>query len=114
MFDEGTTTVRSIGEEVDIGTIVGNPVDAVDQDRDVLNYTLSGTDATAFTIDSSTGQLKTGVELDFDTKRTYSVVVTGTDNETGTETDTDVPLSDTITVTININQYYPCESATCI
>ena len=106
-FDDGISTTRAVGEEVDIGTIVGNPVDAVDQDRDVLNYTLSGTDATSFTIDSSTGQLKTAVELDFDTKRTYSVVVTATDNETGTETDTDLPLSDTITVTININQYFP-------
>ena len=107
VFDDGTTTVRSIGEEVDIGTNVGNPVDAVDQDRDVLNYTLSGTDAASFTIDSSTGQLKTGVELEFDTKRTYTVVVTATDNETGTDADLDVPLSDTITVTININQYFP-------
>ena len=107
VFDDSTTTVRSIGEEVDIGTNVGNPVDAVDQDRDVLNYTLSGTDAASFTIDSSTGQLKTGVELEFDTKRTYTVVVTATDNETGTDADLDVPLSDTITVTININQYFP-------
>ncbi len=106
-FDEGTTTTRTVGEEVVIGTIVGNPVDAVDQDRDVLNYTLSGTDAASFTIDSSTGQLRTAVELDFDTKRTYSVVVTATDNETGTDADTDTPLSDTITVTINVGQYFP-------
>ena len=104
VFDEGTTTTRAIGEEVDIGTIVGNPVDAVDQDRDVLNYTLSGTDAASFTIDSSTGQLKTSVELDFDAKRTYSVVVTAADNDTGTDADTGVSLTDTITVTININK----------
>ncbi len=106
-FDEGSTKTRTVGEEVVIGTIVGNPVDAVDQDRDVLNYTLSGTDAASFTIDSSTGQLRTAVELDFDTKRTYSVVVTATDNETDTDADTDTPLSDTITVTINVGQYFP-------
>ncbi len=106
-FDEGTTTTRTVGEEVAIGTIVGNPVDAVDQDRDVLNYTLSGTDAASFTIDSTTGQLRTAVELDFDTKRTYSVVVTATDNETDTDADTDTPLSDSITVTINVGQYFP-------
>ena len=111
VFDEDTTTTRSVGEEVDIGTIVGNPVRASDQDRDVLNYTLSGTDAASFTINSSTGQLKTAVELDFDTQSAYSVVVTATDNNTGTEADRDVPLSDSITVTINVNQFFPGSQA---
>ena len=106
VFDEGSSASRAVGEEVDIGTNVGEPILASDQDRDVLNYTLGGTDATSFTIDSSTGQLKTAVELDYDAKSAYSVVVTATDNETGTETDTDVPLSDTITVTINLNRYF--------
>ena len=99
VFDEGSSTRRAVGEEVDIGTNVGDPVRASDQDRDVLNYSLSGTDAASFTIDASTGQLKTAVELDYDSKSAYSVTVTTTDN------DTETPLTDSITVIININQY---------
>ena len=106
-FDGGTTTVRSVGEEDDIGSNVGEPVRASDQDRETLTYSLGGTNAASFTIDSSTGQLKTGVELDFDTKRTYSVTVTVRDNDTDTDQDDDVPLSDTITVTINVNKFFP-------
>ena len=100
IFDDGTTTTRVVGEEVDIGTNVGAPILASDQDKDILTYSLGGTDAVSFTIDSSTGQLKTGVELDFDTKRTYSVTVTVRDDDTSNS------LTDTITVTININKNF--------
>ena len=103
-FDDGPTTTRTVLEEVRIGTNVGDPVLASDQDKDTLTYSLSGTDAASFTVDSSTAQIKTAVEIDFETKSTYTVVVTVRDNETGTDADTDTPLSDTITVTINIRK----------
>ena len=48
---------------------------AEDQDDDGLTYSLSGTDAAAFSIVTTTGQLRTKEPLDFETKRSYRVNV---------------------------------------
>ena len=53
---------------------------ATDADGDSLTYTLSGTDAGSFAIDSGTGQIKTSTALDYETKTKYSVVVSVRDN----------------------------------
>lgn len=62
---------------------------------DVLTYSLSGTDKGSFEISRESGQitLKGGLELDYETKSTYTVVVTATDSTLA---------SDSITVTINV------------
>ena len=44
-------------------------------DDDRLTYSLSGTDAAAFSIVTTTGQLRTLGPLDFETKPSYSVTV---------------------------------------
>ncbi|MDE0019029.1 MAG: T9SS type A sorting domain-containing protein, partial [Candidatus Poribacteria bacterium] len=59
---------------------------------DTLTYTLSGTDAAAFRIDNTTGQLKTWDALDAAIKSVYSVTVTVSDGV----------LTDTISVIINV------------
>ena len=41
-------------------------------------YSLSGDDASSFTVDNN-GQIKTTVELDFETKSSYTVMLTATD-----------------------------------
>ncbi len=99
-----TTATRSIAENTAVGTAIGEPVAATDPDGttdvnpeddnvDALTYTLGGTDAASFVIDSETGQLKTKVALDYETKDSYEVTVTVSDGGTDTAS---------ITVVINI------------
>ncbi len=79
VFAEDNTT-RSIPENTPAGVHIGEPVSAKDADSsDTLAYTLGGTDAAAFAIDQTTGQLKTKAPLDYETKNAYSVVVTVSD-----------------------------------
>ena len=68
---------------------MGDPVTATDPnsvDNDNLTYMLSGTDAASFTINSESataGQISvgSGVELDYETKKSYMVTVMATDPE---------------------------------
>ena len=91
-FTAGSRTTRTIAENTAAGRNIGSPVSATDADNDTLSHTLSGTDANAFSIDSTTGQLKTKSALDYETKTAYTVTVTVSDGS----------LTDTITVTINV------------
>ena len=91
-FTSGPITTRTIAENTAAGIHIGRPVVATDADNDTLTYTLGGTNAAAFNIDATTGQLKTRAALDYETKRSYTVTVTVSDGS----------LTDTITVTINI------------
>ena len=92
VFSDGTTVTRSVAENTDADVDIGTPVSATDTENDVLTWTLGGSDADAFDIDSATGQLKTKAALDYETKPQYTVTITASD---GT-------LTDTITVTINV------------
>ena len=93
-FTVGSTTTRSILEKTVAGVNIGNPVTATDTDEfDTLTYSLGGTDASSFSIDSGTGQLKTNTALDYDTKASYSVTVSVSDGFSGT---------DSIAVTISV------------
>ena len=94
---EGEDTTRSIKENTASGVNIGTPVHATDIDDDTLTYSLSGTDAAAFAIDSSTGQLRTEIPLDYETKNQYIVVVTASDGNDG---------SDSITVIIKVKDIY--------
>ena len=88
------TATRSIAEDTPVGSAVGDPVTATDTNTDdVLTYTLSGTDAASFTIGMASGQLRTKVTLDHDTKASYSVTAKVEDPSLA---------SDTITVTISV------------
>ena len=92
VFTDGTSTTRSIAENTASGVNIGTAIAATDAENDALTYTLGGTDAAAFSIDRTTGQLKTSAALDYETKSSYSVVVIVSDDS----------LTDTITVTINV------------
>ena len=92
VFTDGTAVTRTVAENTAAATNIGTLIAATDADNDTLTYTLSGTDASAFDIDSSTGQLKTKAALDYETKSTYTVTITVSDGS----------LTDTITVTINV------------
>ena len=78
---------RSVPENTPPGVNIGDPISATDDDDDgdgnndiefgdTLTYSLSGTDAASFDIDSSTGQLITKAPLDVETKSFYLVTVT--------------------------------------
>ena len=92
MFTEGASTTRTIAENTAAGTNIGSAVAATDADSDTLTYTLSGTDAAAFSIVSTTAQLRTRAALDYETKSIYTVTITASDGS----------LTDTITVTITV------------
>ena len=87
------TATRQVDENTEAGQDIGDPVAAADEDRDPLTYTLGGTDAASFDIDTTSGQLRTKAALDYETKSSYTVTVTANDlsNE-----------SDTITLTITV------------
>ena len=75
------STTRSVAENTVAGTAIGAVVSATDANNDLLTYTLGGDDAASFDIDSMTGQLKTNAALDYETKSSYSVTVTATDDK---------------------------------
>ena len=90
------TATRSFDENTAPDTDIGEPLAATDVDEtDTLTYSLGGTDAASFDIDSGSGQLRTksAVTYDFEAKSSYTVTVQVSD-----ETDTD-----TVTVTITLN-----------
>ena len=92
---------REVAENTPANVNIGYPVTATDDDNgDSLTYTLGGTDATSFDIDSKTGQLKTKADVTYDheTDDTYMVIVTATDSASAT-----AEATVTITVT-NVNE----------
>ncbi len=102
-FPSTETGQRSVVENTGSGQPVGVPVVADDPDEDaVLTYILSGTNASSFDINSSTGQILTKDALDEDTKATYYVTVEvhdGKADDGSPSTTTDATMPVTITVT---------------
>ena len=92
-FNDDASTERWIAEKSPEGTNIGHPVRATDPDKNKLTFSLGGTDAASFSMDTSNGQLKTKAELDFEIRDTYSVTVSVTDGQGGT---------DSIAVTIKV------------
>lgn len=85
--DVATSTSLSVDENAATGTVVGM-VTATDTDRgdqETLVYSLDdGADAGSFMIDSATGQITTTAMLDYETKSSYTVTVTATDDDEAT------------------------------
>ena len=80
-FTEGLDYTRTIPENTARGMSVGAPVTAEDPNSDTLTYeldndltaggvVLANTDATLFSIDKATGQIKVDGKLDFDAEGT--------------------------------------------
>ncbi len=94
VFTDGESTTRSIAENTGSGQNIGDAVAATDADSgDSLTYSLGGTDAASFAIVSTSGQLQTKADLDFEAKSSYEVTVSVSDGNGGT---------DSITVNINV------------
>ena len=102
------TATRTLLENSGAGVdVVGGVITATDSDSgDTLTYSLTGTDAGSFEIDSSSGQIstKTGVTHSFDFEsatKSYSVTVEVSDSKDAAG-DADTVIDDTIAVTINL------------
>ena len=74
-FDEGISAIRAVSENVEMGTAVGDPVKATSPDNRQLQYSLWGTDSESFAVNDATGQIITGIWLDYEFKNEYSVRV---------------------------------------
>ena len=81
VFLDGEIAVRFVPENSAAGTNVGRAVAATDPDAgDTLEYSLGGTDASSFTIVTTSGQIQTQAALDFEAvKSVYSLAVSVTD-----------------------------------
>ena len=94
-FPASETGDRTVAENTAADQDIGAPVAATDPDSgDTLTYTLGGSDAGSFAIDETTGQLKTKDTLNYESKDTYTVTVTATDQ---------AGLSATKTVTVTVS-----------
>ena len=99
-FDEGPTATRTVAENTVPDQAIGDPVEATDpDDDDTLTYSLDTISAAVFDIDTSSGQLKTKVTLDKETKASYTVTVSVHDGKNAAGS-TDTTDDNTIIVTI--------------
>ncbi|MYE46664.1 MAG: hypothetical protein F4X25_07920, partial [Chloroflexi bacterium] len=102
-FPSTETGMRSFPENSGMGLYIGDPVAATDDDGDSLEYTLSGPDASSFNILGGSGQifLKSGVTYNYESKSSYTVIVSVSDEKDDAGGPDNV-IDDTITVTINL------------
>ena len=103
-FPASETGSRSVPENSPVGTAVGDPVEAEDDDGDALHYSLSGSDASSFTIDSGTGQIRTkmGVTYNFEGTAFFAFSVDVRDSKDAAG-NADMATDDTINVTVTLS-----------
>ena len=106
VFSDGASTTRSIAENTASGQNIGTAISATDVNTgDTLTYSLGGTDASSFSIVSTSGQLQTRAALDYETKTAYTVTISVSDGHGGSDSiivnitvtdieEIDPPLSD--------------------
>ena len=100
-FPSSDTRIRSVSENTAAGQNVGYPVRANDPENDELAYSLGGTDARHFSIETNTGQILAKSELDYEGRKSYSVRVSVTDNKNA-DGSSNSAIDDTIDITINV------------
>ena len=74
---------RTVAENTRANVSIGAPIAAEDPEDDRLTYSLTGAAAAAFTVVSSTGQLRTSEALDFEMTPSYSFTVEVHDGQDG-------------------------------
>ncbi len=100
-FPSTETGQRTVPENSRAGANIGAPVAADDPENDSLTYTLTGPDAAAFTIVTSTGQIRVKDNLDYETKASYSLTIEVHDGRDGSGA-TSTTIDDTQAVTITV------------
>ena len=95
--DQSDRTSRRVPENTEAGKGIGTPVSAMDDDGELLIYTLGGEDTEFFSLSRDNGQPKTKASLNYEARNSYRVVVTATDPS---------GASDSIQVTINVTNVH--------
>ena len=102
---EGDVTSLTVDENTPPGSLVGDAITATDPDGDILTYSLSGTEASSFVIDGSTGQITvgSGTMVDYESgPARYTVIVSVHDGRDAYGND-DSTIDDRIEVNIDVN-----------
>ena len=100
-FPATETGKRTVDENTPSGRAVGAPVQASDDEGDVLTYSIAESDS-AFSIDVASGQLRTSGALDHEATATHTVTVRVSDGKDYRDEDsTAVDATMTVTVTVN-------------
>ena len=104
-FADDAPATLTVAENTAMGVNIENPFTATDPDTadTSLTYSLGGTDAASFDIDTGTGQVKTKADLDHEGKETYSVTVQVSDGRDDSGTAENTPVVDTrhvVTITV--------------
>ena len=102
VFAGGALATRSVAENAPEGARIGLPVAAQDADEDTLTYTLTGTDATKFAIDSA-GQVTvgSGTDLDYETATTHEFTVNVSDGKAASGAE-DAAVDASVAVTVQV------------
>ena len=79
-FVDGFRVSRPLAMNARPGDAVGDPVAATHPNDDDVTYSLSGADASLFTVDAETGQLRLGQAVTLELGQTYTVNLTATDS----------------------------------
>ena len=107
-FVDGERTTRTVTENSASGANVGTPVKVQDYESETASetfaYSLSGTDAALFTIDSASGQITTAFVPNYETRTSYVVTVSANDGKADDGTaESPAVADDLITVDIEID-----------
>ena len=88
IFTDGSSATRSFAENTTGIQSIGDPVTATDPENTTLTYSLEGTDKDAFTIDTSSGQLRTTRDetYNYEGQSRYVLSVKATDGHSGERT----------------------------
>ena len=95
-----TTASREVEENTPADQYIGLAITASDLENDTLTYSIRG-GSSLFGIDDGNGQIRTMGGLDYETRRSHTIVVQVTDNK-DIDGMADTVIDDTITVTINV------------
>ena len=80
VFEANAPTALNVVENTAAGVDIGTPVTAIDPEGNTVTYSLDDGDGAAFEIDDTSGQIKTKDALDRETKDSYTVTVTASDD----------------------------------
>ena len=80
VFDANAPTALNVVENTEADVDIGTPVTAIDPEGNTVTYSLDDGDGAAFEIDDTSGQIKTKDALDRETKDSYTVTVTASDD----------------------------------
>ena len=86
-----SATFSAAENQTSIGTVT-----ATDADGDSLTYSLSGTDASSLSINSSSGVMTFKTAPDYETKSTYTATVTASDGSNTSSQDITVTVTDIV------------------